>query len=73
MRLFLADKYINGTVAFESQGDYAKMSYIKKPGYSSLPLNAQYEIEGAKWKVVKAVESDFNPSTINVSLEKVNG
>ena len=70
MIFYMTDKYIQGKVAFEDLGNYARMSFTGRP---RLPNNAQYEIEGKTWKVVTQKVSDFNPTTVNLELELVNG
>lgn len=65
LRTRLNDRYIKGMVAFESYGDYAKMSYFGEP---NLPLNTIYTFEGQRWLVVKVRRSDYNTQVINVDM-----
>jgi hypothetical protein len=65
MRFKLNDRYIRGTVAFESYGETAIMSYVGEP---KLPLNTQYDINGNKWRVVQVRRSIYNSQIINVDM-----
>ena len=69
IRIELNDRYIKGEAVLEDYGETARMSYRGTP---TLPLNAQYEIEGKKWRVTKVAQSDFNNIVVNVDMVLVN-
>lgn len=73
MRISLNDRYIKGNVAFDDYGDKARLSYIKTSGYIPLPLGAQYDLNGKKWRVVAVNTSNYNDFVVNVDLELING
>ena len=68
IRTTLNDRYIKSAVVFQSEGDSATMSYFGQP---TLPINAQYEFEDKKWRVVSVQSSKFNPQVVNVDLAVV--
>lgn len=72
MRAQIFDRFINGIVAFESDGNRrAIMSYTSKAGVPIVPLGTHYTIENQEWRVVAAAKSNYNAQTINVNLELV--
>lgn len=64
-RFKLKDRYINGTVAFEANGETAVMSYL---GLPTLPVNSIYKIGENSWRVVQVRTSNYNPQVVNVDM-----